>query len=161
MIFGGVRILFDMHVTFVIGLSPVHEEYPVQRDSAGCNRYQPPLFDTQDPRHRITFLRRVCHIRCSRCVRALPNTAVWQKPRFLAALEPPHGDPPVSEPSISKGQRHFSLVIAGISMSFPMATWPRIACPGRCRSWESVSRCFWNVKVWETYVPWRVNLRQV
>jgi hypothetical protein len=36
MIFGGVRILFDMHVTFVIGLSPVHEEYPVQRDSAGC-----------------------------------------------------------------------------------------------------------------------------
>jgi hypothetical protein len=92
--------------------------------SSRMPRHQPPLFHTRDPRHRILFLRRVHHIRCSRCVRALPNTAVWQNPRLLAALEPPHGDPPVSEPSFSKGQRHFCLVIAGISMSFPRVNVP-------------------------------------
>jgi len=48
--------------------------------------------------------------------------------------------------SISRVKVGCFLVITGISMSFPMTTWPRIACPSRCRSPWSGRKCFWNVK---------------
>jgi hypothetical protein len=54
--------------------------------------------------------------------------------------------------SISRVKVGCFLVITGISMSFPMTTWPRIACPSRCRSPWSVRKCFWNVKWYGKHV---------